>query len=525
MLLAPAGCTLRADAVARLREALESRPGAAFAYGVSTRTDAGDVTLDGVFGWEPGRRRQGDLVDGPILAAPEALRAAERSPGGRADPRAVLVSSAVEAVHVRDVLQAGGAGPAAAERSILTAVSGPVLVCCAEALGDRPAGPALRTAGLARALAARGLPVTVVAPPGSRAPEGCELAELAELPGLVQGCRCAIASGFLLERHPVLGRAPALCADAAGPFLIENLWVHRDAALGLRSRVLRDEAAVAVRLLEMADLVLCAHERQRDLVLGMLLAAGAVDPAALDLDPGLERRVAVVPFGAPDGPAPERPPQRAPGPLRAVWPGGLWDWLDPAGAVAALAEARALGAEVELELWGTRSPDPLVPEPRAAAATREAAERLGVAAHVSLVEWVPYEERVGHLLAADIAITLDPGGLEQRFAFRTRLLDALWAGLPTLATHGEWMADLAAAQGAGWTVAPGDAAAAGRALAEAAADPARLAAMAAKCAGAGGDARLRRARRAAGRLAAPSPSARARSARRWARRVRRALRT
>ena len=104
VLLAPAGCTLRADAVSRLGEALASRPGAAFAYGISTRADAGDVTLDGVFGWEPGRRRLGDLVDGPILAAPEALRAAERAPGGRADPRGVLVSSAVEAVHVRDVL-------------------------------------------------------------------------------------------------------------------------------------------------------------------------------------------------------------------------------------------------------------------------------------------------------------------------------------------------------------------------------------------------------------------------------------
>ena len=320
----------------------------------------------------------------------------------------------------------------------------------------------------------------MVAPPASRPPEGCELAELTGPRGARPELPLRDRLGLPAQRHPELGRAPALCADAAGPFLIENLWVHRDAALGLRSRVLRDEAAVAVRLLETADLVLCAHERQRDLVLGMLLAAGAVDPAALDLDPGLERRVAVVPFGAPDGPAPPRSAQRAPGPLRAVWPGGLWDWLDPAGAVAALAEARALGADVELELWGTRSPDPLVPEPRAAAAARETAGRLDVAAHVALVEWVPYDERVARLLAADVAITLDPGGLEQRFAFRTRLLDALWAGLPTLATRGEWVADLAAAQGAGWTVAPGDAAAAGHALAEAAADPARLAGMAAR---------------------------------------------
>ena len=103
-LLVPPGCSLREDAEQRLRDTLAGRPGAAFAYGISVRGTGDEVALDGVFGWEPGRRRPGDLVDGPILAAPEALRAAERVRGGRDDPRAVLVASAVEAVHVRDVL-------------------------------------------------------------------------------------------------------------------------------------------------------------------------------------------------------------------------------------------------------------------------------------------------------------------------------------------------------------------------------------------------------------------------------------
>src|SRR5262249_57467052 len=102
-----------------------------------------------------------------------------------------------------------------------------------------------------------------------RARGGWSVASLDALATLAPRCRCAVVSGFALQRHPELRQAPALCADLAGPFLIENLWVHRAEPAGRRRRVLADEADVVAGLLEHADLVLCASERQRDLLLGM----------------------------------------------------------------------------------------------------------------------------------------------------------------------------------------------------------------------------------------------------------------
>ena len=71
-------------------------------------------------------------------------------------------------------------------------------------------------------------------------------------------------------------------------------------------------------------------------------------------------------------------------------------------------------------------------------------------------------------------MTLDPGGVEARYAFRTRLVDALAAGLPIIATTGEVVADEAMHRGAGFTVPAGRSLALAALLIELAADPARL---------------------------------------------------
>jgi glycosyltransferase involved in cell wall biosynthesis len=116
-----------------------------------------------------------------------------------------------------------------------------------------------------------------------------------------------------------------------------------------------------------------------------------------------------------------------------------------------------------------------VPASRSARLVAHRARELGIADRIEIVEWVPRSERQMRLAAADAAVTLDPGGIEARYAFRTRLVDALAAGLPVIATAGELVADTAERRGAGFTVPPGDAGALAILLGVLAAEPARLA--------------------------------------------------
>ncbi len=78
--------------------------------------------------------------------------------------------------------------------------------------------------------------------------------------------------------------------------------------------------------------------------------------------------------------------------------------------------------------------------------------------------WVPYADRQNWLLDADAGVTTHFGHVETTFAFRTRVLDYLWAGLPIVTTDGDAFAELVAAERLGVVVPAQDPAALAAAL-------------------------------------------------------------
>jgi glycosyltransferase involved in cell wall biosynthesis len=203
---------------------------------------------------------------------------------------------------------------------------------------------------------------------------------------------------------------------------------------------------------------------------------GLVDPEADAADPALRGLIDVVPFGVP------AEPPRGPGRLRAalglpadakvlVWGGGIWDWLDAPTAIRALAH---LPEDVHLVFLGARRPAMADRDVHAAGAAAVAlARELGLEGRrVHFNEgWVPYAERGAWLLDADVGVTAHPAHLETRFAFRTRVLDYLWAGLPVVSSTGDTLGDRVGREGLGATAPPGDPRAFAAACAAVLADP------------------------------------------------------
>jgi glycosyltransferase involved in cell wall biosynthesis len=208
---------------------------------------------------------------------------------------------------------------------------------------------------------------------------------------------------------------------------------------------------------------LCASERQRDLLLGAMLAERLIDPVRHDADPSLRSLLDVVPFGLPDepavahadGPRSAFPDRIAPGDEVVLWNGGLWPWLDAETAIRAAALLAERRPSVRLVFMGAARQ---LPAQRAAERARALAGELGVLDRSVLFNdsWVPYERRADWLLAAACAISTHGDHLETHFAFRTRLLDCFWARLPVVCTTGDDLADVVERENAGRAVRAGD---------------------------------------------------------------------
>jgi glycosyltransferase involved in cell wall biosynthesis len=283
-----------------------------------------------------------------------------------------------------------------------------------------------------------------------------------EMTTLSRGFDAVVAQRLPVPTMLALAGSPTRTVyDLYAPLTIENLAFDAlEPEKPAKETYHRLNTLTQATALRSGDAFVCASEKQRDLWLGALLTEGRIDHRSYLTDRSLRGLLDVVPFGIDS-----EPPRRGPG-IRGVvpgigehdkvvlWGGGIWNWFDPLTVIRAVAELSGHRPDIRLVFLGTAHPNPAVP------AMRRTAEAIALAHELGLVDrhvffndgWVPFAERGAHLLDADIGVSAHFEDLETRFAFRTRLLDYFWAGLPVVATKGDALADLVARRGLGHTV-------------------------------------------------------------------------
>jgi len=346
-----------------------------------------------------------------------------------------------------------------------------VLLLCQDLIGPYMAGPAIRCWEFSRVLSAT-CDVTLAAPlaPGHPSPTWnlvpITLEAEDEIDPLLASADIVISAGFALRYYPQLTAANVLwCLDAYIPSATESLASHSFRPMDEQLAAYRDDIATLVSCLQRADRVICANERQRDFYLGALAALGRVNPLTYGQDPGLDTLVSIVPYGLPEGaPVHTRAvlkgehPGIDPNAALILWGGGLWNWFDPETLVRAMPLVAQRREDVRLYLPISQYPfHHYRPGQEKIARVRALSDGLGLSGScVIFGGWIPYADRASYLLEADIGISLHDGGIESRYAHRTRLLDYVWAGLPIVATAGDSLGDQLGAEGLAITVNPGD---------------------------------------------------------------------
>ncbi len=352
--------------------------------------------------------------------------------------------------------------------STATATRRRVVVATCDALTPAMAGPAIRALQIAEALAREHDVQLVTTSLASITSDRLPVRAVGDedLAELERWCDVLVFQGWLITGRPFLiDSDKVLVADVYDPLHLEQLEQGRDE--GWRGRALAVHSATAVlnEQLLRGDFFLCASEKQRDFWLGQLSALGRVNPVTYDADETLRSLINVVPFGVPEAPpARTRPaikgviPGIGPDDKVLLWGGGIYNWFDPLTLLHAVDRLRRRRPDVRLFFLGLRHPNPDIPEMRMAVAARELSDRLGLTGtHAFFNEgWVEYDDRQNYLLDADIGVSTHLDHVETAFSFRTRVLDYLWASLPTVATAGDALADLIDSRQLGLTVPAGD---------------------------------------------------------------------
>jgi glycosyltransferase involved in cell wall biosynthesis len=347
-----------------------------------------------------------------------------------------------------------------------------VLVISASPVGTVMTGPAIRSYEFANALRPHA-EVTLAAVEGGdghtdltfRQQDPRPLrARIAEADAVISQPPFPVVAGWLR------GSKARLIYDLYDPEPFEYL-AHRAATGESPSRAVRAKDAIWETLTNdrmLAALAdghhfVCSTHRQRDMWIGAMVGEGLIDTGSYLRDPSLRSVIDLAPFGLPDEPPVHSGSDGIRGRFRqisaddeiALWSGGIWNWLDASTAVRAMARLRDRRPRAKL-VFMSHSEDV-----SAIAAEREA---RAVAADTGVLDesvffndaWVPYTERVDWLLEADCALSAHLDTLETRFAFRTRLLDCFWSGLPIVCTGGDELGVRIEREGLGRAVPPGD---------------------------------------------------------------------
>ena len=308
-----------------------------------------------------------------------------------------------------------------------------VVVATPDVVGARMAGPGIRAWNLARQMA-KVAPTTLVAKVEGALWPGTVDKDSPEAGDAIRDARVLIgqpARGFRKRR------GQRIVFDLFDPTVLElrelyGTWPSIRQRIHLAAEWWRLSEALMV-----ADLLMCAAPQQRRFYES--LQSGDA--------PWIE-----VPFGIDTAELSgcEKPQSNV-----IIWGGGVWEWLDPKTAIEAVLKLNREGLDCQLLFLGRARPNRDLVDMRRSGRFDRLMERGGNKVSAP-VDWVPYNERLAWLQSGKIAIMLHRPTAEAEYAIRTRLFDAIAAGIPVIATEKGFAADLVARERLGIVVPPED---------------------------------------------------------------------
>lgn len=331
------------------------------------------------------------------------------------------------------------------------------LLISLDIVGKSMAGPGIRYYELAKALS-KDHEITLLVPNSSDIQAPFTIKNHAEMAAEIKKADVVMVQQLNFKMAALVTRyKKALIIDAYDPQALEYLEIFKSYPMTIRENRLAAISEMTRLSFTLADGIIAASDVQKDLWLGYLLGLKKVSPKLYDEDPTLNHFLLTVPFGLSNEPLKPMTGMRQKLGLKEddfvlLWGGGIWNWFDPLTLIRAVKLTN--DPQIKLVFMGLKHPNENVPAMKMASNAVRLAEELGLIGSQVFFNygWTPYEERQAFLNEADVGVSTHLEHLETRYAFRTRILDYLWAALPMIVTEGDSFASLIREKKAGLVV-------------------------------------------------------------------------
>lgn len=243
--------------------------------------------------------------------------------------------------------------------------------------------------------------------------------------------------------------------DIYAPVPVENLalkFYSGEPVKPEESYAYNQSNAMYAKFFAYGDLFLVSNQRQKDFWIGNIFGSGQIHLATYEKRQVLDRFI-YAPMGVDTSIRLSHTKNVMRGIMPGItdktkillWTGGIWNWFDAQVLIKAMKQLEKSRPDIVLVFFGSKHPNPSIPAMRESTEAHQLAAELGLLGKTVFMNegWVPYEQRINYLLEADVAVNTTLDTFENEFSHRTRVVDHILAGLPTIATKGDYLSDTA----------------------------------------------------------------------------------
>lgn len=199
-------------------------------------------------------------------------------------------------------------------------------------------------------------------------------------------------------------------------------------------------------VLRRGDVFLCANENQKKYYQGVLSALGRINPLTY-----ADEQILIVPYGIyAESPKVTQKPiteklkaTGAKGYKKILWFGAVYPWFDIRTLVEAIDDVNKT-VPTKLVIVGAKNPFNAHPD-----FIRRYDELIDFinsnekyGQEIILQDWVEFGDRANWYLDSDLVILINKTGDENELAWRTRLVDYVWADLPIITNGGDPLSEM-----------------------------------------------------------------------------------